>query len=106
MEAISNNAVCVNRRYCSHADDNVSFAGCLRKADDTWQEALTTWLGGRILCKETKKYIGRYIVVHRVRPDDDDENSACSDDMVIYDELEVSVTCRCPLRTIAPQYFR
>ena len=57
MEAISNSAVGVNIRYCSHADGNVSFAGCLRKADETWQEALTTRLGGRILCKEAKKYI-------------------------------------------------
>ena len=90
MKAISNSAVCINIRYCSHAADNVSFAGCTRKADETWQEALTTWLGGRILCKEAKKHTGNYMAVHRVRPSDDDENSACSDDMVSDEELAVT----------------
>ena len=62
----------------------------MRKADETWQEVLTTWLGGRILCKGATKYIGNYMAVHRVRPSDDDENSACSDDMVSDEELPVS----------------
>ena len=48
------------------------FAGHLRKVDETWQEALGAWLGGRILCKEAKKYVGNFLSVHRVRPDDDD----------------------------------
>ena len=68
------------------------FAGRIRKADEdeTWQEALTSWLDGRILCQEAKRYVGNFMAVHRVRPRGDDEDSACSDDMVSDEELEVT----------------
>ena len=68
----------------------MAFAGRLRKADETWQDALAMWLGGRILCHEAKKYVGNFMAVHRVRPGGDDSDSACSDDMVSDEELEVT----------------
>ena len=68
----------------------MAFAGRIRKADETWQEALATWLDGRIVCQEAMKYVGNFMAVHRVRPRGDDEDSACSDDLVSDEELEVT----------------
>jgi hypothetical protein len=65
----------------------VAFAGRIRKADETWQEALATWLGGRIVCQEAMKYVCNFMAVHRVRPIGDDEDSACCDDLVSDEEL-------------------
>lgn len=80
----------LRRTICSHADEAVAFAGNLRTTEHTWQEALATWLDGRILCQETKRYVGNFMAVHRVRPGGDDSDSACSDDMVSDEELEVT----------------
>ena len=73
------------------SDEHVPFAGHLRKVDETWQEALGAWLDGRILCKEAKKYVGNFLSVHRVRPEEDDGSDVGnSDDFVSDEELKVS----------------
>ena len=74
----------------SDACENVPFAGNLRSSTETWQEAMESWLDGRILTQESKKYIGNFLSVHRVRPMDDDESDGNSDDIVSDEELQVS----------------
>ena len=52
--------------------------------DETWQGALRSWLDGRILCEEARRYVGNFLSVHRVRPQDDmDSDIANSDDLGI-----------------------
>jgi hypothetical protein len=58
----------IYRTIRSYADEAVAFAGHIRKKDESWHEALATWLGGRILCQEAKKYVGNFMAVHRFRP--------------------------------------
>ena len=71
-------------------EEHVPYAGHLRGECNTWQEALASWLDGGILCKESKRYIGNFLTVHRVRPSGDDSDDAPSDDQVSDEELEVS----------------
>ena len=72
------------------ADIHVPHAGELRSAHQTWQEALTLWLDGNILCAEAKRYVGNFLSVHRVRPRDDESDENNSDDLVSDEELQVS----------------
>ena len=51
---------------------------------------MQSWFDGRILTQESKKYIGNFLSVHRVRPMDDDESDANSDDIVSDEELQMS----------------
>ena len=74
----------------ANADDFVPYAGLLRPGSVTWQETLTHWLDGGILCEEAKRYVGNFLSVHRVRPRDDDEDDANSDDVVSDEELELT----------------
>ena len=52
--------------------------------------SLATWLDGNIICDESKRYVGNFLSVHRVRPTDDDDDQAHSDDIASDEELEVS----------------
>ena len=67
------------------------YVGNLRGPEETWQDALTTWLNGHILCEEQKRYVGNFLSVHRVRPQNDDSDAeANSDDIISDEELQVS----------------
>ena len=70
---------------------DVVYVGNLRPLESTWQEALAAWLNGGLACKETKRYVGNFLAVHRVRPqNEDDDDDAHSSDMADDEELEVS----------------
>ena len=76
----------------SRHDDHIPYAGALRKDSETWEGALRVWLDGNILCEESKRYIGNFMSVYRVRPgnDDDDAASENSADMLSDEDLEVT----------------
>ena len=71
-------------------EEHVRFAGHLRTPEQTWQDALQTWLNGSILCLESKQFIGNFLAVHRMRPGDEEEDMCNSDDIVSDEELELS----------------
>ena len=75
----------------SDSDDHVKYAGALRSDEETWRDAMQTWLDGNVLCQEAKQYICNFFAVHRMRPrDDDDEDDCNSQDVVSDEELEIS----------------
>ena len=47
--------------------DAVPHVRALRGANESWEHALRTWLR-RLPCEETKRYIGNFMSVYRVRP--------------------------------------
>ena len=72
-------------------DAHVPYAGSLRPPEQTWQSAMQVWLDGRILSEEAKRYIGNFLSVHRVRPQDDmDSDLGNSDGFFSDQELHVS----------------
>ena len=75
------------------ADQHVSYAGELRKSGESWQDALQLWLDGSVVCQEAKRHVGNFLVVHRVRPGDEDSDGGNSDDIASDEELEVSRSC-------------
>jgi len=80
----------VDVAHLGSADEHVPYAGALRERDATWQQSLQQWLDGRILCEEAKRYVGNFLAVHRVRPQNDDSDDTNSDDAVSDEELEVA----------------
>ena len=58
----------------------------LRSAEVSWEESLRKWLL-ELPCQETKRYVGNFLAVYRVRPETEAENSDDEDDT---DELVVS----------------
>ena len=71
--------------------EHVPQAGALRHQDETWQDALQTWLDTGVVCEEAARYVTNFLSVHRVRPQDDDDFSAAnSDDVAEDEELEVN----------------
>ena len=71
---------------CAH----VPHASQLKGNHHTWQDALAFWLDGRILSAESMRYVSNFLSVYRVRPTEDDEDEAHSDDLASDEELEVS----------------
>ena len=71
-------------------DAHVPYAGELRSIEQDWQEALTQWLNGNVVCAEAKRYVSNFLAVHRVRPRDDESDCGISDDIVSDEELQVS----------------
>ena len=51
----------------------------LRKEDVTWEQSLREWLL-QLPCEETKRYVGNFLSVYRVRPENEGENSDDEDD--------------------------
>ena len=70
----------------SDATEHVPFAGNLRKSSETWQDAMSVWLDGNIICEESRRYVGNYLSVHRMRPVDDDASAADNSDDLLSDE--------------------
>ena len=62
----------------------VSFAGCLKGEDQSWQGALAVWLDGEVIAEESMRYINNVLSVYRVRPCDPTED--------IYNLMKISVT--------------
>ena len=59
--------------------DAVPYVRRLREPQETWEDALRHWLL-RLPCEETKRYVGNFLSVYRVRPDNEGENSDDEDD--------------------------
>ena len=57
----------------------VPYVRRLREPEETWEDALRHWLL-RLPCEETKRYVGNFLSVYRVRPDNEGENSDDEDD--------------------------
>ena len=71
--------------------DEVPYAGEVRSVGLTWQEALSVWCDGGIMSAEIKPYVGNFLSVYRVRPQDNDEGEDRHSSDVASDEgLEVS----------------
>ena len=51
----------------------------LRREDATWEQSLREWLL-QLPCEETKRYVGNFLSVYRVRPENEGENSDDEDD--------------------------
>ena len=58
----------------------------LRSAEVSWEQSLRIWLLN-LPCEETKRYVGNFLAVYRVRPEMEAENSDDEDDT---DDLFVS----------------
>ena len=71
-----------------HSED-VPFIGQMCAGCGSWQERMAQWFDGEILSEESKRYINNFLVVTRVRPDDDEDEIATSDDLISDDELFV-----------------
>jgi len=71
------------------ADEEVVYCGRLRAKDDAWQDSLKAWLDGGIPCQESKRYIGNFMSVYRVRPRDMEDDEAHTSDAVSDEELQV-----------------
>ena len=50
---------------------------------------MAQWFDGQILSEECKCYINNFLLVTRVRPEDDEDEIANSDDLISDDELFV-----------------
>ena len=72
------------------ADEHVPYLGALQGPHPTWVNALQHWFDGRVLCEEVKRYLGNFMAVTRVRPDDDPGELNNSDECLSDEELELS----------------
>ena len=57
------------------ASANVPFAGRLKLPEQTWVAAMRLWLM-HLPCEETKRYVGNFLSVYRVRPTDATEGNS------------------------------
>ena len=71
------------------ASGNVPFVGRLKAAEATWVDALRMWLT-HLPCEETKRYVGNFLSVYRVRPSGAED--ANSDDSGVDEPLLVTPT--------------
>ena len=69
------------------ASANVPFAGRLKLPEQTWAAAMRLWLM-HLPCEETKRYVGNFLSVYRVRPTDAAEGN--SDDSGVDEALVVT----------------
>ena len=60
---------------------HIPHASQLKGNHATWQDALAYWLDGHILSAESMRYVSNFLSVYRVRPTEDDEDEAHSDDL-------------------------
>eukprot|EP00973_Karenia_brevis_P042361 5863768-Karenia_brevis.AAC.1 len=66
--------------------DNVPYLGQMCGSHDTWHSSMLHWFDGNILSEWSKRYVNNFLVMTRVRPDDDDAD-AHSDDLISDTEL-------------------
>ena len=71
------------RAWTSHkgrgGNTAVPYVRHLRQEGETWAETLRAWLL-QLPCEETKRYVGNFLSVYRVRPEMEAENSNDEDD--------------------------
>ena len=70
------------------ASANVPFAGRLKLPDETWVAAMRLWLL-YLPCEETKRYVGNFLSVYRVRPTNVEDGNN-SDDSGVDEALVVT----------------
>ena len=51
---------------------------------------LDSWLDGGLLSEESKRYVGNFLSVHRMRPHDEESDCGNSDDIIEDEELQLS----------------
>ena len=71
----------------TRATFTVPYLGRLRGADETWEESLRAWLL-RVPSAETKRYVGNFLSVYRVRPAADGDNNSDDEDADDYIDLQ------------------
>ena len=71
-------------------DPHVPHASQLKGNHVFWQDAMAFWLDGDLLSAESLRYVSNFMNVYRVRPTDDDDDEAHSDDLASDEELKVS----------------
>jgi hypothetical protein len=67
--------------------EDVPFLGQMCAHGDSWHSSMLYWFDGHILSEESKRYIQNFLVVARVRPEED--NVEHSDDLLSDEELIV-----------------
>lgn len=77
-------------KRAEYATPDVPYAGDLRRAHQTWQQALESWLDGCLLSEESKRYIGNFLWVHRLRPHDAESDCGNSGGIIEDEELQLS----------------
>lgn len=73
-------------RHGDADDTHVPFVGCLRSTHASWEDALTSRLGGNAVSRESARYGSNALSVYLVRPRDPNE-AARSDDVFGDEEL-------------------
>lgn len=68
------------------SDEYVPTLEQLRQGCDTWEAALSVWLDGNIISEESRRYVGNFIGMHRLRPGADDEDGLANPDDMVSDE--------------------
>ena len=71
-------------------DGHVPHASQLRSCTETWEEAMTTWFHGGIICERSNRYIGNFLSVYRVRPGQEDDNDRADEDLASDEDVEVN----------------
>ena len=66
---------------------HVPFLGDLCDSGKSWHDTMLRWFNGHLLCEETKRYVQNFLVVTRIRPDEEDDLH--SDDQFSDEELMV-----------------
>ena len=73
---------------------HVPYIRQLRGLEETWEKSLRRWLL-QLPCEETKRYVGNFLAVYRVRPEADMENSDNEDDKEELTVTEELITEAC-----------
>ena len=78
----------------------VPYVGHLREEDETWETALRRW-AQRLPCQESKRHLGNFLSVYRIRPSAEAQEN--SDDSDADEALEVSMdNLQIALQTLEP----
>ena len=59
------------------------------KGEESWQDALSTWLSGHVVSQESVRYINNFMSGYRIRPRDLDDD-VLSDEDFSDEELELT----------------
>ena len=47
----------------------------------SWEEAMTVWVDGNVISRDSARYAAHFLSVHRVRPRDDVEDARSDEDV-------------------------
>jgi len=68
------------------SDEHVPTLDNLKQGNETWEAAMIQWLDGNIISEESKRYVGNFISIHRLRPGDESEDAVPNPDDLVLDE--------------------